>query len=318
MVQELKTLGTSERLACGLVGLARRHRRYGYRRITALLRRQGQRVNAKRIYRIWKSAGLAVPRKRSRRRRRGPAVELLQRAQRPNHVWTYDFLFDRTESGQVLKILIVLDEYTRESLALRVERRLLANEVIETLGQLFAQRGAPEYLRSDNGPELIAQELQSWLALRGTQTVYIAPGHPWENGYAESFIGKFRDECLNEEIFRSTAEARVVIGSWGWEYNQVRPHSSLGYQTPAERALSSVCDSMPVVSSVTQSVARGGHRLNLPVVPVLGGRSDPHPAQEGLDRCTHALSRRRRHHARERLARPQEHPEHSCLRSAHQ
>jgi len=293
MVQELKSLGTSERLACGLVGLARssfryrpqppapdeeelrvevlrlarRHRRYGYRRVTALLRRQGQRVNAKRIHRIWKSAGLAVPRKRSRRRRRGPAVELPQRAQRPNHVWTYDFLFDRTESGQVLKILIVLDEYTRESLALRVERRLGAREVIETLGQLFAQRGAPDYLRSDNGPELIAQELQSWLALRGTQTVYIAPGHPWENGYAESFIGKFRDECLNEEVFRSVEEARVVIAGWRWEYNQVRPHSSLGYQTPAERALSSVCGSSSAMDHKTQSAteASQGQRLNFPV-----------------------------------------------------
>lgn len=293
MGQELKTLGLSERLACGLVGLARssfryrpqppapdeeelraevlrlaqRHRRYGYRRITALLRRQGHHVNAKRIYRLWGSMGLALPRKRPRRRRKGPVVELPQCSERPNHVWTYDFLFDRTESGQVLKILIVLDEYTRESLALCVEQRLGAREVIETLERLFAQRGAPEYLRSDNGPELIAQELQSWLALRGTQTVYIAPGHPWENGYAESFIGKFRDECLNEEIFCSTAEARVVIGNWRWEYNQVRPHSSLGYSTPAERALSSVCGSSSAMDHQTQSAveASQGQRLNFPV-----------------------------------------------------
>lgn len=202
MVQALKAMGLSERLACALVQLARssfryrpqppapdeealqadvlrlarRHRRYGYRRITALLRRQGRPVNAKRIYRIWQSAGLALPRKRPRRRPKGPTVELPQRAVRPNHVWTYDFLFDRTEFGQALKLLIVLDEYTRENLAIRVERRLTADEVIETLAQLFAQRGAPEYVRSDNGPELIAQALQSWLARRGTQPVVHRPG----------------------------------------------------------------------------------------------------------------------------------------------
>jgi len=290
MVQELKARGLSERLACSLVQLARSsfryrpqppapdeeelraevlrlargHRRYGYRRITALLRRQELRVNAKRIYRIWKSAGLALPRKRPRRRRKGPAVELPQRAHRPNHVWTYDFLFDRTESGQALKILIVLDEYTRESLALRVETRLAAREVIETLERLFEKRGAPAYLRSDHGPELIAQELQNWLAQRGTQTVYIAPGHPWENGYAESFIGKFRDECLNEEVFRSVSEARVIIASWQREYNEFRPHSSLGYRTPAERALSSVCGSSSATDNRTQSAteASPGQRLN--------------------------------------------------------
>lgn len=288
-VQELKTLGLSERLACRLVGLARssfryrtqpvpdaeelraevmrlarRHRRYGYRRITALLRRQGRKVNAKRVYRIWKSAELTLPRKRPRRRRKGPAVELPQRAERPNHVWTYDFLFDRMEAGQAFKILIVLDEYTRESLAIRVETRLAAREVIETLEWLFARRGAPQYLRSDNGPELVARELQSWLEERGTQTVYIAPGHPWENGYAESFIGKFRDECLNEEIFRSVEEARVVIAGWRWEYNQLRPHSALCYRTPAERALSSVCGSPSAIASTTQSAAEAspGLRLN--------------------------------------------------------
>jgi putative transposase len=290
MVQALKAMGLSERLACALVQLARssfryrpqppapdeealqadvlrlarRHRRYGYRRITALLRRQGRPVNAKRIYRIWQSAGLALPRKRPRRRPKGPTVELPQRAVRPNHVWTYDFLFDRTEFGQALKLLIVLDEYTRENLAIRVERRLTADEVIETLAQLFAQRGAPEYVRSDNGPELIAQALQSWLARRGTQPVYIAPGHPWENGYAESFIGKLRDECLNEEVCRSVEEARVVTANWRWEYNHRRPHSSLGYQTPAERPLDPRCDSPSVLDNETLNAteASQGHRLN--------------------------------------------------------
>jgi putative transposase len=290
MVQELKAQGLSERLACALVqlarssfryrpqppapdeealqadvlSLARRHRRYGYRRITALLRRQGRPVNAKRIYRIWQRAGLALPRKRPRRRHKGPMAELPQRAARPNHVWTYDFLFDRTEAGHALKLLIVLDEYTRENLAIRVERRLAAGEVIATLELLFAQHGAPGYVRSDNGPELIAQALQSWLAQRGSQTVYITPGHPWENGYAESFIGKFRDECLNEEIFRSIEEARVVIAGWRWEYNHRRPHSSLGYRTPAESALHSGGDAPSALDSGTPNATEAcqGYRLN--------------------------------------------------------
>jgi putative transposase len=290
IVQELKARGLSERLACALVQLARssfryrpqppaseeealqadvlslaqRHRRYGYRRITALLRRQGRPVNAKRIYRIWRGAGLALPRKRPRRRPKGHMAGLPQRAARPNHVWTYDFLFDRTEAGHALKLLIVLDEYTRENLAIRVERRLAAGEVIATLELLFAQHGAPEYVRSDNGPDLIAQALQTWLAQRGSQTVYITPGHPWENGYAESFIGKLRDECLNEEIFRSIEEARVVIASWRWEYNHRRPHSSLGYQTPAERALQAGGDAPSALDSGTPNATEAcqGHRLN--------------------------------------------------------
>jgi transposase InsO family protein len=161
------------------------------------------------------------------------------RALKPDQVWTYDFLFDRTEAGQLLKILIVLDEDTRESLAVRVARHLGAGEVIETLAWLLVRRGAPEYLRSDNGPEFIAQALHAWLAAAAQETrpVYIEPGHPWENGYAESFIGKFRNACLHEEVFRSVEEARVVIESWRREYNQRRPHSALGYQTPTERAL---------------------------------------------------------------------------------
>jgi putative transposase len=292
LVQELKRLGVSERTACRVVGLARssfrhprqppsseegelrgavrrlarQHRRYGYRRITALGDGQGQRVNAKRVWRIWKSEGLSLPRQRARRRRQGPGVGAPPRALQPNQVWTYDLLVDRTEAGQLLKILIVLDEYTRESLAIRVERHLGAVEVIEPLEWLLMQRGAPEYLRSDNGPEFIAQALHAWLAAaaRETRTVYIEPGHPWENGYAESFIGKFRDECLSEEVFRSVEEARVVSESWRREYNQRRPHSALGYQTPAERALSSRWDSLPAVSRGTQGTSEAiqGPRLN--------------------------------------------------------
>lgn len=204
MVPELQRLGVSERMACRAVGLAcssfryplqppspdegerrgavrrlaRQHRRYGYRRITALWRRQGQRVNTKRVWRIWKSEGLSLPRKRPHRRRQGPGGGVPPRALKPNHVWTYDFLFDRTAAGQLLKIRIMLDEYTRESLAIRVERHLGAGAVIETWEWLLRQRGAPEYLRSDNGPECIAQALHAWLAAAAqeTRTVYIEPG----------------------------------------------------------------------------------------------------------------------------------------------
>ena len=291
LVQELIARGLSERLACGLVGLARssfryqppppssdeedlraavrrlahRHRRYGSRRITVLLRRQGYQVNAKRVWRLWKRAGLSLPRKRPHRRQTGPAVALPPHAERPHHLWTYDLLFDRTESGQMLKILIVLDEYTRESVAIRVEKRLGAGEVIETLELLCEPRGAAAYIRSDHGPEFIAQPLQAWRDARATRTVYITPGHPWENGSAESFIGKLRDACLNEEVFRRVEEARVVIEPWRREYNQRRPHRALGYQTPAERALRAAYGSLPACSDVTQNgiEARQGHRLNI-------------------------------------------------------
>jgi putative transposase len=171
-----------EALQADVLSLARRHRRYGYRRITALLRRQGRPVHAKSIYRIWQRAGLALPRTRPRRRHKGPTAERPQRAARPNHVWTSDFLFDRTEAGHALQLLIVVNKDTRENLAIRVERRLAAGEVIATLELLLAQHGAPEYVRRDHGPELTAQALQSWLAQRGSHTVSITPGHPWENG----------------------------------------------------------------------------------------------------------------------------------------
>ncbi len=255
LVQELQRLGVSERRACRVVGLARsslrdpRHppspdagarrgavrrlarqpRRDGDRRITARLRRQGHGVKAKRVWRLWKRAGVSLPRQRPRRRRQGPGVGLPPRALKPNQVWTYDVLFDRTEAGQLLKILSVLDAYTRESLAIRVARHLGVGEVIEPLAWWLMRRGAPEYLRSDNGPEFIAQALHAWLAAAAqeTRTVYIEPGHPWENRYAESFIGKFRDECLNEEVFRSVEEARVVIEPWRRAYNQRRPYRAL-------------------------------------------------------------------------------------------
>ena len=220
-----------------VVALAQEHRRYGYRRITALLRREGKLVNHKRVFRLWQEQGLSLPRKRPRKRRVGEKVPLPQQATRRGQVWTYDFVFERTEHNRVLKMLVVLDEHTRECHRVKVGRRLDSEAVIAQLEQLFREQGAPEHLRSDNGGEFIATKLKQWLERRGTQTLYIERGHLWKNGYAESFIGKLRDECLNEEVFWSEKHAQVVVESWRREYNERRPHSALRYQTPAEVAL---------------------------------------------------------------------------------
>jgi len=253
--------GISERRACRLVGLARstaryvprsrpeesdlvgrirdhaaRHKRYGYRRVTALLRREGTVVNHKRVHRLWKAEGLQVRRKPRRRSRAGPKGEVLKRSEYPNHVWTYDFMEDRTERGGKLRILTVLDEYTRESVAIRVDRSIPAEKVIDTLEWLFMTRGAPEHIRSDNGTELTANAVRDWLARNGCETIYISPGSPWENPFIESFNGSFRDECLNMELFASICEAREIVESWRSDYNNLRPHSSLGYKTPSEFA----------------------------------------------------------------------------------
>ena len=262
MVDDLVRQGRcSERKACTLVGVARstkryarrrrvgegklreairalanRYRRYGYRRITALLRRKGWLVNVKRVHRIWKLEGLSLRRKRPKRRAYGPAGEVLNKAERPNHVWTYDFLEDRTERGGKLRILTVLDEFTRECLAIRVERSISSKRVIDTLEWLFLLHGAPAHVRSDNGPEFIATALREWLSERGAKTMYITPGSPWENPYIESFNGSLRDECLNMDIFANGRHAQDVAEKWRNEYNELRPHSSLNYQTPAEFA----------------------------------------------------------------------------------
>ena len=223
--------------------LAGRRKRYGYRRITAVLRRKGFKVNHKRVHRIWKEEGLALRRRRKKRRNVGPKTSVVHKAERPDQVWSYDFVEDRTERGGRLKMLAVIDEYTRESLAIRVDRSIDSGRVIETLTDLFERRGVPEYIRSDNGPEFIACALRQWLRQSRCRTIYIEPGSPWENSYIESFIGKFRDECLNMEVFRNGREARVIVESWRREYNQLRPHSSLGYQTPAEYAALAVSSS---------------------------------------------------------------------------
>jgi putative transposase len=224
-----------ERLTADIVALARYYGRYGYRRIAELLRRAGWIVNDKRVERIWKREGLKVPAKQPKRKRLwlndGSCVRL--RAERPNHVWSYDFVQDRTHDGRAYRMLNIVDEFTRECLAIRVDRKLKGNDVIDVLSNLFIVRGVPAYIRSDNGPEFIAQTVQDWIGVVGSRTAYITPGSPWENGYIESFNARLRDELLNGEIFCSLREAQIVIEQWRRHYNQERPHSSLGYKPPA-------------------------------------------------------------------------------------
>jgi len=222
-----------------IIRLACQYGRYGYRRITALLRNDGWRVNHKRVERIWHQEGLKVPRKQPKRKRLwlndGSCIRL--RPEYPNHVWSYDFVAERTRNGKPLRMLTLIDEYTRESLAIRVDRSLKAYDVIEQLAELFVQRGTPDYIRSDNGSEFTAKEIRGWLTRLGVKTLFIEPGSPWENGYIESFNGKLRDELLNGEIFDTVIEARVIVEQWRKEYNTRRPHSSLGYLPPVPEAI---------------------------------------------------------------------------------
>jgi putative transposase len=213
--------------------MAHQHPGYGYRRITAILRREGSQVNHKRVQRIWQAEGLQLPRRKPRKRRYGPRGEVIHKAQYRNHVWSYDFLEEHTVRGKRMRILAVIDEFTRECLALMVDRSITSNEVVDLLDWLFLIYGKPEYLRSDYGPEMVAHKVQDWLAEQGCQTIYISPGSPWENGYIESFIGKFRKECVDRYLFYSMEEARSIIEDWRNEYNQYRPHSALGYLSPS-------------------------------------------------------------------------------------
>jgi transposase InsO family protein len=259
-----QVLGVSERRACAVIGqprttqrregrtpedeaalvadmieLARQYGRYGYRRITALLRSAGWEVNKKRVERLWRREGLKVPARQPRRNRLwlndGSCVRL--RPSHKNHVWAYDFVEDRTHDGRKYRLLCLIDEFTRECLAIRVARRLNGYDVIETLALACLERGAPEHIRSDQGPEFIAKAVREWIAAIGTRTAFIEKASPWENGYCESFNGKLRDELLNGEIFYTLKEAQVLIESWRRHYNAVRPHSSLGYRPPAPEAV---------------------------------------------------------------------------------
>ena len=218
--------------------MASQYGRYGYRRVTHLLRNEGWHINHKRVERIWRQEGLKVPTKQPKRGRLwfndGSCVRL--RPQHKNHVWAYDFVSDRTAEGRVLKMLVVIDEYTRECLAIDVRRRITSVEVLETLGDLFLEHGSPEHIRSDNGPEFIAKYLRHWLRALNVKTLFIEPGSPWENGYVESFNARLRDEFLNGELFYTLKEAQVMIAAWRRHYNQVRPHSSLGWKPPAPQA----------------------------------------------------------------------------------
>ncbi len=218
-----------------IIAFARQYGRYGYRRVTALLREAGWHVSFKRVERIWRREGLKVPQKQPKRGRLwlndGSCIRL--RPEYPGHVWSYDFVEGRTHDGRKFRILSIIDEASRECLALPVARRLRSEDVLAALAELFVTRGPPAHIRSDNGPEFIANAVQQWLAKIGVKTLYITPGSPWENGYCESFNGSMRDELLNGEVFYTLAEAKILIEAWRRHYNTVRPHSSLGYRPPA-------------------------------------------------------------------------------------
>ena len=226
-------------LTAEIIHLASQYGRYGYRRITGLLKLEGWHVNHKRVERIWRREGLKVPKKQPKRRRLwlddGSCIR--RRPEHRNHIWAYDFVQDRTHDGKAFRILTVIDEYTRECLALKVARKLKSVDVLETLADLFVLKGTPDYIRSDNGPEFTAIMLRKWLTRVGAKTLFIEPGSPWENGYNESFNGKLRDELLNGEIFYTLKEAKVLIEEWRKTYNMIRPHSSLGYRPPAPEAV---------------------------------------------------------------------------------
>ena len=226
-------------LTDAIVVKAREYGRYGYRRVTALLRADGWHVNPKRVERIWRREGLKVPTKQPKRKRLwlndGSCVRL--RPTRGDHVWSYDFVEDRTHDGSKYRVLNVIDEYTREALAMRVDRKLNSTDVIDVLTDLFILRGPPNYVRSDNGPEFVAKAVRAWIEAVGAKTAYIEPGSPWENGYVESFNARFRDELLNGEIFASLAEAKIIIEGWRRHYNTTRPHSALGWRPPAPESI---------------------------------------------------------------------------------
>ena len=231
-----------------IIALAERYGRYGYRRITALLKIDGWQVNHKRVQRIWREEGLRVPSKQPKRGRLwfadGSCIR--KRPEYRNHVWSYDFVQDRTHDGRKLRMLTVIDEFTRECLAIKVARRLNSQAVANVLFKLFLQKGIPMHIRSDNGPEFTSKFIRDWLKKIEVETLFITPGSPWENGYNESFNGTLRDEVLDREEFYALHEAQVLIERWRNEYNTIRPHSSLGYRPPAPRTVTEKAERLAV------------------------------------------------------------------------
>ncbi|MDP6552236.1 MAG: IS3 family transposase [Arenicellales bacterium] len=228
-----------DRLVADMIELVRQYGRYGYRRIAALLRDAGWQVNDKRIERLWRREGLKVPMKQPKKGRLwlndGSCIRL--RPEYRDHVWSYDFVHHRTDDGKVFRALNILDEHSRECLAIRVNRRLNSTDVIDVLTDLFILRGVPAFIRSDNGPEFVAETVRNWIKAVGAKTAYIKPGSPWENGYCESFNARFRDELLNGEVFYTLKEAQIIIEQWRKHYNTKRPHSALGYRPPAPETI---------------------------------------------------------------------------------
>ena len=260
-------------LTARIVELAGTYGRYGYRRVTAMLRHEaggGWNVNHKRVERIWRRCGLRVPKRQPKRGRLwlndGSCVRL--RPMHKDHVWAYDFVTGRTHDGRPFKMLVIVDEYTRECLSIDVARNLTSDDVLERLAWLMVTRGVPEHIRSDNGPEFTAKAVREWLGRVGVKTAYIEPGSPWENGYVESFNGKLRDELLNGEIFYTLKEAKVLIERWRRHYNTTRPHSSLGYWPPAPQTIVAASGAEPGSASLRPALHRGGHagKLTLSVV----------------------------------------------------
>ncbi|MFH1514445.1 MAG: IS3 family transposase [bacterium] len=225
------------RLRDAVLRIAHENKRAGYRMIAARLKNSGWNVNRKRVHRICKEEGLMLRRKRPKRRAYGPKGELRKKAEKPNQVWSCDFVEDRTSRMDRIRLLTVIDEYTRESLAILVRPWISSAEVIDVFEGLVEIRGVPEHIRSDNGPEFICHAMKEWVEEAGCETIYIAPGSPWQNGVIESFNRTLRDECLNMNIFHNGKEAKEIIEDWRIEYNEHRPHSSLGYVSPCEFVL---------------------------------------------------------------------------------
>jgi len=226
----------SRRLHKEIVDLSKKHPRYGYRRIGAVMRRGGWKINDKRVQRVRNEESLQVSKRQKKMKRLGISTAERQRADHPNHVWSWDFVTDQTDNGSNIRLLTLIDEHTRQWLAVHVAWNIRAVDVITVVEAAMERYGIPEHIRSDNGPEFIAYAIQDWLRDKGVKTLYITPGSPWENGHIESFHDKLRDEFLNREVFGSLLEAKVLAEQHRIEYNEERPHSSLGYKTPNEAA----------------------------------------------------------------------------------